>query len=89
MLNTGQTPPGYVERADDDCQHVIEVMSNATGELTDGLKLLKLSNLTGRLLSFCDFQLQLLICYEKFCDGSPCIADCQSRKAARDCDSDG
>ena len=41
----GQPAPGKVQAADDDCQHIIEIMSDSAGELADRFHLLHLANL--------------------------------------------
>jgi hypothetical protein len=50
-LAVGRQPAlGQVQRADDDGQHVVEVVGDAAGELADGLHLLELAHLgLGRL----------------------------------------
>ena len=45
MLSAGQTTAREVERADHDCQHVVEVVRNAAGKLTDQLHFLHLTQL--------------------------------------------
>ena len=56
-----QPPLQQPQAADDDGEHVVEVVGDAAGQLADGLDLLHLANLALRLFTIANFGLEVLI----------------------------
>ena len=60
-LSPFEPPLQQTKAADDDCQHIVEVVRNTSCELANGLNFLHMANLTFGLFTAVDFRLEFFI----------------------------